>query len=105
MQSSAKLQTISVREFMTQQGFVSCVKAIRTNSNSYPYVTFINADNVAENIYFSKNASKMVGAGDVIQKGFFAPFMVAQTTNAEGELRWKIVSMGEGNRIDKEDLF
>ena len=103
--SSAKLATISILDFMNSQGFVSCVKAVRTNSNGYPYITFINDENVAENIYFSKNASKLVEAGDTIAKGFFAPFMAAKTTNAEGQKRWKIISQGESNRVSIEDLF
>jgi len=103
--ASAKLATVSILDFMNSQGFVSCVKAVRTNSNTYPYITFLTADNVAENVYFSKNASKLVGAGDVIAKGFFTPFMAAETTNAEGEKRWKIVSQGESNRVSIEDLF
>lgn len=105
MQASAKLSTLTILAFMNAQGFTSCVKEVRTNANGYPYITFINDENVAENIYFSKNASKLVTTGTAIARGFFTPFMAAQTTNAEGELRWKIVSQGESNRASIEDLF
>ena len=103
--TSSTLATISVQEFMEQRGFTSVVKTVRTNSNAYPYLTFINANNEAENIYFSKNASVLVTPGESIEKGFFNPFRVAITTNALGESRTKLVSQGDSQRAGIEDLF
>jgi len=103
--SSSTLATTSVQEFMLSKDFTSLVKRVRANSNGYPYITFINSKNEAENIYFSKNASNLVADGEEIAKGFFNPFRIAVTTNALGEERTKLVSQGEGMRTSIEDLF
>jgi hypothetical protein len=99
------LSTIGVQDFMKMNLFTSVVKVVRENANNYPYITFITGDNVAENIYFSKNASTLVGAGETIARGFFDPFMIGYVTNANGEKRTKLVSQGESNRITADDLF
>lgn len=96
------MTTSSVQDFMKQQGFVSVVTSVKENANGYPYVTFLNAKNEAENIYFSKTCSNTVAKGQVIAKGFFTPFMIAQVENAAGEKRTKLVT---GQRINVEDLF
>lgn len=98
------LVRIPVQDWMKSKGFVSVHKSVRTNENGYPYVTFINADNKAENIYFSKSASENYSTGTPIQKGFFDKLNIADTTNAAGEIRTKLVST-EGLRVTMEDLF
>lgn len=103
--SANQIETVSVKDFMLSSGYVQVVKTVRVNTNGYPYVTFIDENNVAMNIYFSKNASKLVAEGSAIERGFFNPFRVAETTNASGEKRMKIVGMGEGMRLSVEDLF
>jgi hypothetical protein len=99
------IETTSVKDFMVGSGFTQVVKMVRVNQNNYPYVTFIDSNNIATNIYFSKNASKLVAEGQAIEKGFFNPFRIAETTNALGEKRIKLVGMGEGLRLGVEDLF
>jgi hypothetical protein len=101
-----KLSTIGVQEFMKSNDFVSVVKVVRVSvENRYPYITFMNSNNVATNIYFSKNAGKLVAEGEIIAKGFFNPFRIAETINKDGVAIIKLVSMGEGMRITAEDLF
>lgn len=102
--TSTKATTLTVQEFMKSQGFVSVVAVVRTNTNNYPYVTFINKDNEAENLYFSKKAAEDVDAGDEIAKGFFDPYVMVLAKNEAGEQRWKI-SSGNSLRIDAADLF
>ena len=99
------IETIGVKEFMLSSGFVQVVKVVRVNANNYPYVTFVDDKNVATNIYFSRNASKLVAEGQAIEKGFFNPFRIAETTNATGEKRIKLVGMGEGLRLGVDELF
>ena len=99
------METKDVKSFMISSGFVSVVKTVRTNSNGYPYITFLTADNKAENVYFSKNAATMVASGDVIARGFFEPFRVAEVANADGEVRTKLVAQGDSLRANLEDLF
>lgn len=101
---SQDLERISVRDWMLSNGFTQVSKAVNVNTNGYPFVTFISATNVAENVYFSKGAAEMVGEGESIARGFFEPFMIAEVTNANGETRTKLVRKTEG-RLDLEDLF
>lgn len=99
------IQTVLVKDFMLSAGFTQVIKMVRINSNGYPYITFVDEKNVATNIYFSKNASKLVAEGQAIEKGFFNPFRIAETTNALGEKRIKLVGMGEGLRLGVDELF
>lgn len=99
------LQTVSVKDFMVNNGFVSVYKAVRENSNGFPFITFITADNKAENIYFSKGASEMVAEGELITKELIAQFQIAETTNASGEARIKLVRKGGSERLELSDLF
>lgn len=89
------MNTQSFKEFTASKKFVSVVPKIRANTNGYPFVTLINDKNEAENLYFSKSASELLKAGDAIVKGFFSQFQVADTINAEGEARVKLISNSE----------
>ncbi len=106
MATASQLKTFTAKEFMTNNGYTQFVKLVRCNSNGYPYITFIDSDNVATNVYFSKAASAMVANGEVLSspRDFFAKFCFVETTNAQQELRWKISSMGESTRGGLDDL-
>lgn len=91
----------SIVEFAKASGFVQIVKTIRANTNGYPFLTFINKDNVAENIYFSKSAQVVVGAP--VTAEMLKQFQIAQCINAQGEPRTKLVSNSE--RLDIADLL
>lgn len=97
------METISIQEFVTSNNFTSINECIRVNINGYPFVTFINADNVAENVYFSKSESEKVIEGTVITMEMLKSWSIATTTNAAGELRMKIV--GAGKRLSLASLF
>ncbi len=60
--------TMSVVEFCKSQNLTEIVPKIRINANGYPYVTFINSDNVATNIYFTVNASDTVSEGQDLRE-------------------------------------
>lgn len=94
------LHTISVKEFAKSNNFTSIAPSIRTNSNGYPYITFIDASNKAENVYFSKASSSTLGAGRPVTKELLASYQVAETKNAEGEVRMKLVSNSSRVSID-----
>jgi hypothetical protein len=104
-QTTTELTTMSVESFMGDQGFISVIQTVRENLNGYPFVTFMDADNKAENVYFSKAASEDVAAGDSIARGFFDPYVMVLTANADGEARWKIATKGGSNRLEVADLF
>lgn len=101
---SNPLVTMSVRDFMLDNG-LTVHNEVRVNTNKYPYLTFINEKNEAENIYFSKSASALVTEGQPVVKGFFDNFLMVETTNADGEKRIKIARAGSTSRLAVEDLF
>lgn len=94
---------MSVKDFAASRGFVQAAPVVRTNVNKYPYVTFIDSNNKAENIYFSINAAKGVTAGSPVDKQLLSTHMIGLTTNAAGEQRVKLISNSE--RIELADLF
>jgi hypothetical protein len=97
------MDKISIQDFAKAKGFIEINKTIRTNTNGYPFVTFINAKNEAENVYFSKGASAQVAEGG----NFFdvaKDYEIGETTNAEGEVRVKLCRKG-GDRMSIADLF
>ena len=100
------MNTSSIQDFMSANKFVSVVKTVRENKNKYPYITFVNGANVAQNVYFSKNAAATVKTGATIERGFFAPFIATEVTYDDGRpTQWKISTKGESLRATMEDLF
>lgn len=101
------LVVVSVKDFMKSNGFTQVHNEVRQNSNGYPFITFINGKNEAENIYFSKKAAELPSAklGSPIAKGYFEDFGVAETKNDAGEVRIKLVRKGDSSRLDMDDLF
>ena len=99
-----ELKTLSISEFIKSKGFVEINNAVRTNANGYPFVTFINAANVAENVYFSKASGASIKQGDVLSIEMLNNYRVAETTNADGEVRTKLVS-ANSNRISLASLL
>jgi hypothetical protein len=104
MANVAELHRIDVRSYMLSKGFVSVNPVVYENTNGYPFVVFITADNTAENIYFSKTQAEYFAKGDPIAKGFFNDLRIIEVANADGELRTKLCS-AKSARLDLEDLF
>lgn len=101
--TTSNLTVVSIAEFCKANGFVQLAPAVRANTNGYTFITFINAKNEAENIYFSKSASSEVAAGQVIDKAMIQKYQVGKTTNAAGETRYKLI--GTGSRLSIADLL
>ena len=98
------MQTLSISEFCKQQNFVEVAKSTRKNSNDYGFITFINSDNEATNIYFSKSLDAEIEENTPIKRGFFADKVIVITENAEGESRYKI-SHKDSQRLSIEDIL
>lgn len=104
MQNSTALNTMSIQSFCVTKGFTSFVPAIRANAKGYPYITFIDKDNKAENIYFSRKGAEKVGAGQPVTKELISQFQIADNCkNEAGELRTKFISNSE--RTDVNNLW
>lgn len=95
----------SLAAFCKANNFVEIHKAVRENSNGYPYLTFITGNNKAENIYFSKSKSSEVSAGMVVSSSLMRDLQIAEVSNAQGEKRTKLVGFGESNRLSLDDLL
>lgn len=99
---SKPLTVVSVKEWAKANGFVQMNPTIKTNEKGYPFVTFINKENKAENVYFSKKASVGLKSGDDAI-ALVKSHNIAHTLNAAGEKRTKLV--GTGERVDLDGLF
>lgn len=97
----------SVQDWMQDNGFVSISGGVRENENGYPFLTFMNDDNEAENVYFSVKAADHENAelGTELFKGFFDPFVISEYIREDGVAMTKIALTGGGNRTGIEDLF
>lgn len=94
------MEVQTIKEFVKSQGFTQIASHVRVNTNGYPFVTFIKADNVAENIYFSKNAALLVDKGAAVTKELLSGFQIGATENAAGEVRIKLISNSERLSLD-----
>ena len=93
----------TIKEFVTFKGFKQLSPKVRTNTNGYPFITFIDATNKAENVYFSKSASKLVSDDLVITKELLSTLSIGYTTNEKGEARIKLISNSE--RLELSSLL
>ncbi len=93
------MKVLSMREFMLNEK-VQVVPVVRKNASDYLYITFVKEGatkgNGGMNVYFSKNAEKIVAEGEVVNKEFMAPFKLGWVEYAdEREARWKIITQSE----------
>lgn len=102
-QTENQLKTLSFKDWAKQNNITSVAPVVRTNENGYPYVTMINANNEATNVYFSRAASQAVDAGTPITKELMKAHQIGITINAEGEERIKLIS--NSARIELDSLL
>lgn len=102
--TTTELKTMSIKEFAQMNGFISINKAVAENTNKYPFLTFINANNEAENIYFAKTIADEYPVGTVMTKEHFSALQIGVTNNADGEERIKLIPIG-GNRLSLDSLL
>ena len=93
----------TIKEFVAAHSFTQIVPKVNTNVNKYPFLTFINKDNKAENIYFSKASSAKLKDGDMVTKELLSQHQIAVVKNAAGDERIKLVSNSE--RLELADLL
>ncbi len=90
-----ELQSISLAQLI-KKGIVTGVSELRTNTNDYPFVTFLKG-NKSTNVYFGQKTSEKVAG--TFQKGDnVIPFLkecsivktLSQQAGHEGEVRYKL---------------
>jgi hypothetical protein len=95
---------MSIADFCKSRNLTEIVPKVRVNANGYPYVTFIDgAKNLAENIYFTKNASDTVEE-DMDLRIIAKDLQIVFVTNSDGEERIKL-SRKSTSRLSIDDLF
>tara|TARA_R110000796_G_scaffold118353_5_gene231999 strand:- start:8325 stop:8684 length:360 start_codon:yes stop_codon:yes gene_type:complete len=96
--------TYSMAEFFKQAGIIQVNPKVNANKNGYPFITFIDGDNKAENVYFSKSLAPSFPKDTAIVKGFFDDIQILNLKYEDGETRLKLSSKG-GNRLDAMALL
>ena len=102
--NSTEIKAMSVPDFFKASNISQVNPVVDVNVNGYPFITLINANNEAQNIYFSKKASTSYSKGTPIVKGFFDELQFVESVNADGETRIKL-SLKGGNRLDAMSLL
>ena len=98
------LNMYSVKDFCNSNNLIEVAKKIRANSNGFLFITFINNNNEAFNIYLSKRLCEDYSEGDSIVKGFFNDKIIIETLNEEGETRLKL-SYKDSQRHNLSELW
>lgn len=101
--TKSDLVVMTIKEYCESKGFKQIVPAVRVNTNGYPFITFIDGNNEAENVYFSKAAANAVNAGTPVTKDMLKIYQIGVTTNAEGEERVKLIT--NSDRVDLSELL
>lgn len=101
--STETLNVVGIKDFVQDKGYVQVIPEVRANANGYPFLTFVDADNKAENIYFSKSESEGLEKGQQLDQDYIKSLRVAETSNANGEIRWKLTT-GNSTRISLDFL-
>lgn len=82
------MNTISLKQYCKDKEIIR-ISNVRANEKGYPFLTVVNQNNEAENIYFSKAASQRVELHQ--QPSLFAnQLFIAETKNEQGEDRLKL---------------
>ena len=91
------MESISLKQYC-QDNQIAQISAVRANQNGYPFLTLINKDKEADNIYFSKNAASKIELGQPANL-FAKQLFIVQTQNEAGESRTKL-SFNEYSDVD-----
>jgi len=88
---------------MAIKSFSQVIPVVRFNSNGYAFLTFTNANNEAENIYFSKSMADSVKGLSKVDISFLRSLKACEAVNTNGESRWKLTDSA-GSRVDASAL-
>ena len=82
---------------MLQAWGFNSISRVRANSNGYLFITMVSTDNIgeAENIYFGRRASAAFSVGQMVDP---STLFCVETTNANGDVRWKLTDT-EGDAV------
>jgi hypothetical protein len=90
------------KQWCSQEGVTAIAPAVSINVNGYPFLTVLRND-VAENVYFSINASEEVDAGTVTSS-IAGKLYITEVLNAQGESRTKL-TFSAGKYLSLDEIF
>lgn len=92
---------MTIRQFC-KDNTVSSVSNVRTNTNGYPYMTFLSEkfEGGAQNIYFGKSTAQSVSANQTPRAINLQEFSIITTENEAGEERLKLSNNTDYTNID-----
>jgi hypothetical protein len=102
--SNTRPTVMTVPEFCKMKKFVELIPKVRFNSNEYPFITFLTADNKAENIYFTVNSSDTVHEGQDL-RDIANDLQIVLVTYTDGRESRAKLSRKSSSRLTIEDLF
>lgn len=103
------MQQISLKKLFAA-GVFNGISALRTNENTYPFVTLVGKHG-ANNVYFGKKSAATIGAKYAVKDDVTAELAnasICTTVNEAGETRYKLSLAGESEYTQEsalEDLF
>lgn len=97
------MKVSTIKDYCKSKGFKQIAPTVRVNTNGYPFITFIDAINVAENIYFSRNAANDNPAGKTVTKDMLTTYQIGIIENANKEVRIKLIS--NSDRLELSTLW
>ena len=114
--SNVKSEFLTAGEFIRKEGFIEVVNGVRWNKNDYPYLTFLNPNNEADNVYFSVAESEnypkefdedgnIIPIPVIVADGFFDNLTFTYATNKDGIVLPKICGKGSSKRESLLDLL
>lgn len=89
------METLSVKDYCKQNKLVHFHPKVRVNTNGYPYITFMDENNVGNNLYFSKKGAETFTEGKQVTMQDLKQLQIGITTNAAGEQRVKLITNSE----------
>jgi len=92
---------LPIKEFMAAQGFTQVIPIVRKNANTYGFLTFMDSKNKSTNVYLSKSMNETEAGNCTLE--FLRSLKACESTNTEGELRWKLTDSA-GMRVDLDSL-
>jgi hypothetical protein len=97
---SNSINIVSLQSYCESNDLVQVSgKTVRTNSNGYPFITFMDKGNEAHNIYFSKAEAENVSESTPINMSLLSALKVSMAETKENGKLPKLTK-GSDNRLD-----
>ena len=105
--TSTQSETFTMKEFCAKHDFIQVNNEVSVNKNGYPFVTFIDSNNKAENIYFASTISEDYTEGQPIsvKDGFFDELIIIMAETKNNGVLPKLCKQGGNRRESLADLL